>query len=123
MRLGEQVAMWHSSGQTSPVTQILAAPLPSEGGEPSTSSSAVEETSRTYAVAYQDGSIRLWEYQPGVGAGGKDDAFETVTFNGHKKAVTGLAWDERGTRLFSSGMDGEIIVWDCIGEVGLFRYV
>ncbi len=48
-------------------------------------------------------------------------ADEVVTFNGHKKAVTCMAWSEDGTRLISGGSEGEIISWDAVGEVGMFR--
>jgi WD40 repeat protein len=89
-----QVAMWHETGHRSEVTCIVA------NGD-------------NFAVGYADGSIRLWS------ASSKS---VTVTFNGHRKAVTALAFDRDGTRLASGAMDTEIIVWDIVGEAGLFRY-
>ncbi|KAI9784131.1 MAG: hypothetical protein M1839_002635 [Geoglossum umbratile] len=64
------------------------------------------------AVGYGDGSIRLW-----------DSKISTVivSFNGHRSAVTTLAFDEPGVRLASGSKDTDIIVWDLVGEVGLFR--
>ncbi|KAL7420607.1 beta transducin [Cryptotrichosporon argae] len=107
VKRGEMVSMWHSPSHTSPVTHLLPAP------SPSTSTSAQPQT---FAVAYTDGSIRLWSY-----ASGDPEAAEIVTFNGHKKSVTSLAWDGQGTRLASGGTEGEIVIWDRVGEVGLFR--
>ncbi len=68
----------------------------------------------TFAVGYADGSIRLW-----------DVASNSVvsTFNGHKRAITALAFDDTGTRLASGSQDTDLILWDVIGEAGLFRFV
>lgn len=104
MRRGEQVSAWHSTGVTDAVSLICGAPPGSEENG----------AGRTYAVAYADGSVRLWADVGGEGA-------ELVTFNGHRKGATALAWDQAGTRVFSGGVEGEIVVWDVMGEVGLFR--
>lgn len=45
-----------------------------------------------------------------------------VTFNGHRSAVTALAFDKSGSRLVSGSRDTDLIVWDVEGEVGLYRY-
>ncbi|KAE8150303.1 hypothetical protein BDV25DRAFT_172250 [Aspergillus avenaceus] len=65
-----------------------------------------------FAVGYEDGTIRIW-----------DSRTETVmiSFNGHKSAVTQLAFDSAGVRLASGSKDTDIILWDLIGEVGLFK--
>ncbi|KAL4929272.1 snoRNA-binding rRNA-processing protein DIP2 [Aspergillus undulatus] len=65
-----------------------------------------------FAVGYEDGSIRLW-----------DSRTETViiSFNGHKSAITQLAFDSAGVRLASGSRDTDIILWDLISEVGLFK--
>lgn len=97
--------MWHSAGVTSPITYLSPAPAPS---------SSASTSGQTFAVSYTDGSIRLWNY-----AG--NEATEAVTFNGHKKGVNTLAWDSDGGRLASGGTEGEVVVWDCVAEVGLFR--
>jgi U3 small nucleolar RNA-associated protein 12 len=65
-----------------------------------------------FAVGYTDGSIRLWDSKTGT---------VVISFNGHKSAVSALAWDQSGTRLASGGRDAHIIVWDLIAEVGLYR--
>lgn len=109
VKTGQQLAMWHSQGLTSPVVYISPAPLPAS----STSSAA-----QTFAVAYNDGSIRLWSFTPSTP---EVEASEIVTFNGHKKSPTTLSWDADGSRLASGGTEGEIVVWDTVAEVGLFR--
>ena len=100
--------MWHSSGLTSPITYLLPAP------SPTTSSS---NSPQKYAVAYTDGSIRLWTYDPSS----LNEVAEVVTFNGHKKTITTLCFDSDGSRLASGGSEGEIVIWDRVAEVGLFR--
>ncbi|KAI9770247.1 MAG: hypothetical protein M1840_003404 [Geoglossum simile] len=64
------------------------------------------------AVGYGDGSIRLWDSKISA---------VIVSFNGHRSAVTTLAFDEPGIRLASGSKDTDVIVWDLVGEVGLFR--
>ncbi|KAJ5816238.1 Small-subunit processome Utp12 [Penicillium robsamsonii] len=65
-----------------------------------------------FAVGYEDGSIRLWDSRT---------ATVIISFNGHKSAVTKLAFDNAGVRLASGSKDTDIIVWDLITETGLFR--
>lgn len=92
-----QLAMWHETGHRAEVTCIKQSPHPD-----------------SFAVGYADGSIRLWSASSGS---------VLTTFNGHKKAVTALGFDEQGTRLASGSQDTDLIVWDVIGETGLYRYV
>lgn len=89
--------MWHETGHRAEVTCILRSPQKD-----------------IFAVGYADGSIRLWS---------NSAASATTTLNGHKKAVTALAFDKAGTRLASGSQDTDLIVWDVIAEAGLFRYV
>ncbi|GAA6013590.1 hypothetical protein JCM10207_004784 [Rhodosporidiobolus poonsookiae] len=96
VKKGEQVAMWHETGLRALVTCISRSPTSWD----------------SFAVGYADGSIRIWD--------SKTQAV-TVTFNGHKTAVTALAWDHDGTRLASGSKDTDVIIWDVIGEVGMFR--
>ena len=103
-----QISMWHSTGVTSPITYLLPAPAPS---------SSTSTSPQTFAVAYTDGAIRLWSFD----AATPSDPTEIVTFNGHKKAITTLIFDHDGSRLASGGTEGEIVLWDRIAEVGLFR--
>ncbi|KAI9825768.1 MAG: hypothetical protein M1826_006870 [Phylliscum demangeonii] len=65
-----------------------------------------------FAVGYEDGSIRLWDATISA---------VIVSFNGHRSAVTTLAFDESGVRLASGSKDTDIIVWDLVAEVGLFK--
>lgn len=62
--------------------------------------------------SYEDGSIRLWDSRT---------ATVIISFNGHKSAVTKLAFDNAGVRLASGSKDTDIILWDLITETGLFR--
>ncbi|KAK1922326.1 putative WD-repeat protein [Papiliotrema laurentii] len=108
VKMGEMISMWHSTGITSPITSLLPAPLPS---------SSTSTSPRIFAVAYQDGSIRLWSFDSAA----PRDPTEIVTFNGHKKSITQLTFDNDGSRLASGGTEGEIVLWDRLAEVGLFR--
>lgn len=65
-----------------------------------------------YAVGYEDGSIRLWDSRI---------ATVIISFNGHRSAVTTLAFDKDGVRLASGAKDTDIIVWDLVAEVGLIK--
>ncbi|KAL2212662.1 WD40 repeat-like protein [Sarocladium strictum] len=65
-----------------------------------------------FAVGYDDGSIRLWDSKI---------ATVIVNFNGHKSAITHLAFDKSGVRLASGSKDTDIIVWDLVAEVGQFK--
>ena len=66
-----------------------------------------------FAIGYGDGSIRLWSASAST---------VLVGLNGHKKAVTALAFDDTGSRLASGSQDTELIIWDVLAETGLFRY-
>jgi U3 small nucleolar RNA-associated protein 12 len=65
-----------------------------------------------FAVGYEDGSIRLWDSKI---------ATIIVSFNGHRSAITALAFDPSGVQLASGSKDTDIILWDLIAEVGLFK--
>ncbi|KAM0514800.1 hypothetical protein ACHAPE_006475 [Trichoderma viride] len=65
-----------------------------------------------FAVGYEDGSIRIWDSKI---------ATVLVNFNGHKSAITHLAFDKSGVRLASGSKDTDIIVWDLVAEVGLYK--
>ncbi len=59
-----------------------------------------------------DGRIHVWNYTRKV---------KTLTFNGHKGAVTALAFNDDGTQLASGARDTDIVVWDTVADTGLFR--
>lgn len=65
-----------------------------------------------FAVGYEDGSIRLWSL---------GQSSPTVTFNGHKSAVTCIAGNKDGSRIASGSKDTNVVVWDTIQHQGLFR--
>ena len=65
-----------------------------------------------FAVGYADGSIRIWDART---------ATVVITFNGHKSAVTTLAFDQTGARLASGAKDTDIVIWDLVAETGLFK--
>lgn len=65
-----------------------------------------------FAVGYEDGSIRLWD--------SKIEAV-VVSFDGHRSAITSLAFDDAGVRLASGAKDTDVIIWDLVAEVGLFK--
>ncbi len=65
-----------------------------------------------FAVGYDDGSIRLWD---------STIATPIVSFNGHKSAITILAFDKAGVRLASGAKDTDVIVWDLVAEVGQYK--
>lgn len=65
-----------------------------------------------FAVGYENGSIRLWDSKI---------ATIIVSFNGHKSAITTLAFDKSGVRLASGSRDTDVIIWDLVAEVGLFK--
>ncbi|EEH34613.1 DOM34-interacting protein [Paracoccidioides lutzii Pb01] len=65
-----------------------------------------------FAVGYEDGTIRIWDSRL---------ATVMICFNGHKTAVTQLAFDGSGVRLASGSKDTDIIVWDLIAEVGIVK--
>ncbi|KAI1436335.1 WD domain-containing protein [Xylaria sp. CBS 124048] len=64
-----------------------------------------------FAVGYEDGSIRLWDKYGSV----------IVSFNGHRSAITTLAFDRSGVRLASGSKDTNVIVWDLVAEVGQYK--
>jgi U3 small nucleolar RNA-associated protein 12 len=92
---GIQLAMWHETKHRAEVTVIVHSPQKD-----------------TFAVGYADGSVRLWNAVSGA---------VVTTFNGHTKSITTLSFDKAGARLASGSQDTTIILWDIIGEVGLFR--
>lgn len=65
-----------------------------------------------FAVGYEDGSIRLWDSKI---------ATTIVNFNGHRSAITMLAFDKSGVRLASGSKDTDVIIWDLVAEVGQYK--
>ena len=64
------------------------------------------------AAGHADGTIRLW----------RTATQECVTvLNGHKSAVTALAFSRDGAQLASGGRDTDVVLWDTLGETGICR--
>ena len=103
VKKGELLSRWRDSEQQS-------------SGSSQTASVTAITRSKTdpdvFAVGYSDGSIRVW-----------DARIESVIirFNGHRSAVTTLAFDKLGVKLASGSRDTHIIIWDLIAETGLFK--
>lgn len=96
IKKGDLISRWRDERCTVPVTCI-----------------AQSKTDRDiFAVGYEDGSIRLWDSKI---------ATVLVNFNGHKSAITKLAFDKSGIRLASGSKDTDVIVWDLVAEVGLYK--
>lgn len=96
VKKGELLSRWRDSNCNSEVTVLAQCPSQPE----------------LFAAGHADGSIRIW-----------DDLSATiiVTFNGHRSAVTQLAFDREGLRLASGSKDTDIILWNLLSESAEFR--
>lgn len=73
------------------------------------------------AVGYLDGSVRIFDlYSKNIDPE-TNIVLSNLTFNGHKTSITCLNFDNDGVRLVSGSKDTDIVVWDLVGECGLFR--
>jgi len=64
------------------------------------------------AVGYADGSVRLWNYE---------DSSILMTLQGHRSAVSCLAFDRSGHLLASGSSDTDVVIWDIVSETGVAR--
>lgn len=96
VKKGELLSRWRDSNNTSQVTAISRETIDGD----------------LFAIGHEDGTIRIWD--------SKTESV-VISFNGHKSAVTTLAFDKSGTRLASGAKDTDIIVWDLVAEIGLFK--
>ncbi|KAJ3948248.1 beta transducin [Colletotrichum fioriniae] len=96
IKKGELLSRWRDERNTVPVTAIVQSKVDTD----------------IFAVGYEDGSIRLWDSKI---------ATVIVNFNGHKSAITTLAFDKSGVRLASGSRDTDVIIWDLVAEVGQFK--
>lgn len=89
-----------------------------------------EKNINRLAVGYLDGSIRVFDLKQkppyandyGTQLGLDQECINSyLTFNGHKTAITCLSFDSDGVRLVSGSKDTDIVIWDLVGECGLFR--
>ncbi|CAK7225590.1 beta transducin [Sporothrix bragantina] len=96
IKKGEQLSRWHDDKNKAQVTALAA--------------SGVDRD--VVAVGYEDGSVRLWDARM---------ATVMVSFNGHRSAVTHLAFDGAGVRLASGAKDTDVVIWDLVAETGLYK--
>ncbi|ORY81873.1 WD domain-containing protein [Protomyces lactucae-debilis] len=96
VKKGEKLMSWIDPDCKAEVTQMAQSPADQD----------------IFAVGYSDGSIRLWTMASGQ---------LIVTLNGHRSAITSLAFDLDGMRLASGSRDTNIVLWDVIAEVGITR--
>ena len=96
IKKGELSSRWRDETCTVPVTSIAQSKADKD----------------IFAVGYEDGSIRLWDSKI---------AEVILKFNGHKSAITKLAFDKSGVRLASGSKDTDVIVWDLVAEVGQYK--
>ncbi|CZR50545.1 probable DIP2-Dom34p-interacting protein [Phialocephala subalpina] len=96
IKKGELISRWRDNNCKSQVTAIAQ--------------SKTDED--IFAVGYENGSIRIWDSKI---------AAIMVSFNGHRSAITTLAFDKSGVRLASGSKDTDVIIWDLVAEVGLFK--
>ncbi|KAF2196838.1 WD40 repeat-like protein [Delitschia confertaspora ATCC 74209] len=96
VKKGELLSRWRDSSCTEEVTAICRSEIDPD----------------VFAVGYNDGSIRIWDARMGS---------VIISFNGHKSAITTLAFDGSGVRLASGARDTDIVIWDLVSEVGLFK--
>ncbi|CAN8098696.1 unnamed protein product [Discula destructiva] len=96
IKKGELLARWRDEKCKAQVTAIAQSKIDTD----------------IFAVGYEDGSIRLW-----------DSKITTtiLNFNGHKSAITHLAFDKSGVRLASGSKDTDVIIWDLVAEVGQYK--
>jgi len=96
IKKGEILGRWRDENNRAQVTAIAQSKIDPD----------------VYAVGYEDGSIRLWDSKI---------ATAVVSFNGHKSAITVLAFDKTGVRLASGSKDTDVIIWDLVAEVGQYK--
>ena len=96
IKKGELLSRWTASENTAQVTVITSNPADPD----------------VFAVGYDDGRIRIWL---------RATATVYTVFDGHKSAITCLAFDDSGVRLASGSRDTDVILWNLVTEVGLFK--
>ncbi|CAK7273134.1 beta transducin [Sporothrix epigloea] len=96
IKKGEQLSRWHDDKNKAQITALAASGTDRD----------------VVAVGYEDGSVRLWDARM---------ATVMVSFNGHRSAVTHLAFDGAGVRLASGAKDTDVVIWDLVAETGLYK--
>lgn len=89
-----------------------------------------ENNPNKLAVGYLDGSFRLFDLKQRPVAMNSfssqtnqsdQSIYSYLTFNGHKTSITSISFDSMGVRLCTGSKDTELVIWDLVGECGLFR--
>ena len=89
---------------------------PQGGGVVTVLATTPLDGSSQLASGHSDGTICLWNLH------GADDSTEAVTtLSGHTAAVSAVAFNRIGSLLASGSFDTDIVVWDVVAEVGLYK--
>lgn len=73
------------------------------------------------AVGYLDGSLRIFDLNSKEVDPITQVLSHSLTFSGHKTSITSISFDNEGVRLVSGSKDTDVVLWDLVGECGLFR--
>lgn len=103
------------------------------GGEKSSEVTCIEQdlnNPNRLAVGYLDGTLRLFDLRQkplvaddyGSQLNIEAQSIQSyLTFNGHKASISSITFDADGIRMVSGSKDTELVIWDLVGECGLFR--
>ena len=115
IKKGELLSRWKDPASSAEVTVIACS-----GADPdiyavgwATRIHKTHKAMLNLCSSYGDGTIRIWDSRTTT---------VIISFDGHKSAVTTLAFDKDGVRLASGSNDTDVIVWDLVAEVGLFKF-
>ena len=75
---------------------------------------AMDSAMQSLSVGYSQGALRVWRF----GSSGEE---RSITFDGHRSAISTLCFNLDGSRLASGSADTDIVLWDMRDERGLFR--
>jgi len=107
----ESVNIWHI--RKGNLTNTLIENTSSVANEIEATSLAINSHNKSIlAAGYFDGSIKLWDLATNACK---------VTFRGHDRSITALAFNKNGSLLASGSKDTVLIVWDVLGESGICK--
>jgi U3 small nucleolar RNA-associated protein 12 len=113
VKKGELLSRWRDATSNSQVTAIARSGVDQDVFAVGyVRSRSYFRKSANDAFSHEDGSIRIWDERT---------ATIIISFNGHRSAITTLVFDASGVRLASGARDTDIILWDLVAEVGLFK--
>ena len=75
------------------------------------------------AAGYTDGTVRIWKLDDLDITTGRHGAGTGLlcSLTGHKSRVACVKFNETGSLLMSGGADTDVVVWDVVGQAGLYR--